>query len=38
MSENEYGPREKKPVVVMVNPVKIWSILKRLFKGKERKK
>ena len=34
MSENEYGPREKKPVVVMVNVIKVWSILKRLFKRK----
>ena len=38
MSNNEYGPREKKPVVVMVSVVKVWSILKRIFRCKESKR
>jgi len=34
MSENEYGPREKKPVVVMVNINKVWGFIKRILKRK----
>lgn len=38
MSENEYGPREKKPVVVTVNIGKVWGFIKKLLKRKETKK
>jgi len=37
MSENEYGPREKKSFMVMVNVFKVWDFIRRVFKLKERK-
>ena len=38
MSNNEYGPREKKPVVVMVSVNKVWAFLKGIFRRKESKR